>query len=613
MRVVISGRASRIAAASALVWSGAVNAQASAVELDPVVVTASRFEQKLSDTLPHTTVFTRSDIERSQVSDVLSLIARAAGVEVAPLGGVGAQAGLFVRGAESRQVLVLVDGVPINNLNFSLASLDQLTVGQIERIEIVRGNVSSLYGSQAVGGVVQVFTRGAERTEPGVSASARVAMGSRGTQEQAAAVDGVAGMWRYAVSTSHYASDGASAIDPAQRPGTNPDRDGYRNRSASALIGLKWAEGHEVSLRSFNTNGRLQYDSEFCPATQADESEQRIETLSLTVRDQFSPIWRSTLSASHLRDALDARVTAFPYFVTSQGTQWAWQNDVTVAENWTATAAFEQLDQRIESDTTYGRNDRKLDAVRLGLAGRVGAHRAQINVRHDDYSDFGQADTGYLGYGYALSDALRVFASASTAFNAPTFNDLFYPFGGNATLKPEKARSRELGLQYATPTLRLRSAVFATRYRDLIGNDAAFNRANIGRASVDGVELTAETFVRTVRVVLSATAQDARDDSNDARLIRRARSFGNVQLSRAFGSVGAELNWRLTGNRTDSVSGQTRTLGGYGRLDLSVRWHADEHWALTARTTNVLDQRYENAWGYPGMARAVLVGVEARL
>ncbi len=605
------GRAPRIAVAAAVLLSAEVNART--FELDPVVVTASRFEQKLSDTLPHTTVFTQADIERSQVTDVLSLIARAAGVEVAPLGSVGAQSGLFVRGSESRHVLVLVDGVPLNNLNFSLASLDQLTVGQIDRIEIVRGNVSSLYGSQAVGGVVQVFTRGAQRTESGVSALARAALGSRGTQEQGAAVEGAAGVWRYAVSASHYATDGASAIDASKRTSANPDRDGYRNRSAHALIGLQWAEGHEVSLRGLSTRGRLQYDSEFGPATQADESEQHIETLSLAVRDQFTPIWRSTLTASHLRDTLDARVTAFPYFVTSEGTQWAWQHDVTVAEHWTATAAFEQLDQRIKSDTTYGRNDRKVDAVRLGLAGHVGAHRAQVNVRHDDYSDFGQADTGYLGYGYALSDALRVFASTSTAFNAPTFNDLFYPFGGNTALKPEKARSREWGVQYATPKLRLRSAVFATRYSDLIGNDASFNRANMGRASVEGVELSAETFVRTVRVVLSVTAQDARNDSSDTRLIRRARNFGNVQLSRALGSVDGELNWRLTGNRTDSVSGQARTLGGYGVLDLSVRWHAHEHCNLTARATNVFDQHYENAWGYPGAARAVLVGVEARL
>ena len=581
--------------------------------LEPVVVSASRFEQKLSDTLPHTTVFTRNDIERAQAPDVLSLVARAAGLEVVQLGGPGAQSGIFLRGAETRGLLVLIDGVPMNNLNFSLAALDQLTVGQIERIEIVRGNVSSLYGSQAVGGVIQVFTRGGERTSPGAAGSVRASAGSRATREQAASLDGATGRWRYALSASNFETEGFDAIDQRKRPGTNPDSDGYENRSASARLGLTFNEGHDLALRGFHSRGALQYDSEFGPATQADESTQTIESASVVLRNRITPAWRSTLSTGVLRDSLDARVTAFPYFVTSRGTQTTWQNDVTVAEGWTASGAVERLAQRIVSDTTYGREDRRVDALRLGLAGSRGAHRVQVNLRHDDFSDFGAADTHYLGYGFAVNDALRLFASASNAFNAPTFNDLFYPFGGNAALKPERAASRELGLQYAVSALRLRAAVFATRYRDLIGNDTSFNRVNIGRASVEGAETSIETFVRTVRVVASMTLQDARDDVIDARLLRRARAFGNVQLSRAFAAVGVELNWRLTGNRIDRAGSAVHTLGGYGVLDLAARWRIDPTWALTARATNLFDRAYEAAWAYPGAPRGVFAGVEARL
>lgn len=611
MNVVVSRLPRSAAVLCAAIGSTAAFAQSQ--WLEPVVVSGSRFEQKLTDTLPHTTVFTRNDIERSQAPDVLSLITRAAGLETAQLGGTGAQSGVFLRGAATRAVLVLIDGVPMNNLNFSLASLDQLTVGQIERIEIVRGNVSSLYGSQAVGGVIQVFTRGGARALPGVDGSVRAAGGNRATRELAASVDGAAERWRYAVSASNFETGGFNAIDQRKRPGTDPDKDGYRNRSASAQLGFSFSEGHDLALRGFHSRGRLQYDSQFGPATQADESEQTIESASLVLRNRFTSAWRSTLSTSTLRDALDARVTAFPYFVTSRGTQTAWQNDLAVAEGWTATGAVERLEQRIASDTRYGRRNRTVDAVRLGIAGASGAHRAQINLRHDAFSDFGAADTYYGGYGFDVSDALRLFASASTAFNAPTFNDLFFPFGGNAALKPEKARSQELGLQYAARTLRIRAALFATRYRDLIGNDASFNRVNIGKASVEGAEMAVETFVQTVRVVASVTAQDARDDVIDARLVRRARAFGNVQASRAFGPVGVELNWRVTGDRIDRAGGQVRTLGGYGLIDLAARWRIDATWALTARAANVLDRGYENAWGYPGAPRGVFAGVEARL
>lgn len=600
----------RFAAWGSVFFSAVVGAQVP--ELEPVVVSASRLEQKLSDTLPHTTVFTRTDIEQAQVSDVLSLIARAAGVEVAPLGGVGAQAGLMVRGAPSRHVLVLIDGVPLNNLNFSLAALDQLMVGQIERIEVVRGNLSSLYGSQAVGGLVQIFTRGAARTEPGVSASARVATGTHSTHEQAVALEGATVQWRYAVSATHFETEGVSAIDPAKRSGVNPDRDGYRNRSGSALVGYTWAPGHEVVVRALGSRGRLQYDSEFGPASQPDESEQKVESVSLALSNQLTAAWRSKITVSQLRDALDAPVTAFPYFVTSRSRQTGWQNEVRLTPDWTATAAVEHLAQDIQSDTTYGRNGRTVDALRLGLVGRIGAHQAQLNARHDNYSDFGEASTGYLGYGYAVSEVWRAFASVSSAFNAPTFNDLFFPFGGNSALRPERARSRELGVQGTTARWRVRSALFDTRYSDLIGNDSSFNRANIGRASVQGLELSVQTQVRSVRVAVSATAQDARDDTTDTRLIRRAHAFGNVQLARAFGAVDAQLNWRLMGARTDQASGQTYALGGYGLLDLALRWKVDEHWAATARLSNALDQRYENAWGYPGGGRAVLLGLEAR-
>lgn len=185
------------ACAGAGVWLCTVQAVwAHTQTLEPVVVSAARFEQRLSQTVPHTTVWTRADIERAQVADVLSLIEHAAGLEIARLGGVGAQSGVYLRGAETRQVLVLVDGVPLNNLNFSIAALDQLMLSQIERIEVVRGNVSSLYGSQAVGGVIQLFTRGATNTK--TEAAVRVSAGSQATYQGAASIQGTQGDWRYA-------------------------------------------------------------------------------------------------------------------------------------------------------------------------------------------------------------------------------------------------------------------------------------------------------------------------------------------------------------------------------------------------------------------------------
>jgi vitamin B12 transporter len=605
-------RAAAIAVAATL---GAGTTAAGAQQYnESVVVSAARFEQRLDDTFPHTTLITRNDIERAQAPDVLTLLQRLAGVEIARLGGVGTSSAILLRGGESRQALVLVDGVPINNLNFSLASLEHIVVGQVERIEVVRGNVSSLYGSHAVGGVIQVFTRdGSGAAGAPFSGSARATGGSRGTRDLQGGVAGQAGGWRYAASLSDFATDGFNVLDQRKRAGTNPDRDGYDNRSASARVAFAPAAGHELGASAQHARGRVQYDSEFGPATQADESEQTIETARVYTRNRLAERWTSTLTVARSRDALDARVTAFPFFVTSRGESFVWQNDVRVDEHWTAVAAAERMKQKIDSDTTYARTDRTVDALRAGLVGRAGAHGLQFNVRHDDTSDFGDADTYYAAYRYALGDAWRLHASASSAFNAPTFNDLFFPFGGNPDLRPEKARSNELGLSYSAQALRLRAALFRTRYRDLVGNDAAFNRVNIGRASNEGAELTLETFVATVRVVASATVQDPRDDVADRRLVRRARAFGNLMLTRAFGPLGAELNLRATGDRADVFGGQARTLGGYALVDLALRWRLHPQLAALARVENAFDRSYENAYGYRGTPRGVFAGIEARL
>ena len=577
--------------------------------LAPVIVSAARVEQPVSAALPDATVITRAEIERSLAPDLLTLLARLPGVEIAQLGGIGSQTSLFLRGAETRHVLVLVDGMPMNNLNFSTASLDQIMTSQVERVEIVRGNVSSLYGSQAVGGVIQIFTRGGD----GTGVDARAGGGSRGTYEAQAGARGGAGGWHFGVNASVLDTDGFNAIRQAERPGTNPDRDGFRTTGASGQIGFTWAPDQSVTLRALRTRGHLEYDSEFGPATQADESVQVIENVHAVARNRLASNWVSQLSVGRLRDDLDARETAFPYYVVSTGTQFAWDNEIDLAPGWKATLAAEHLRQTIDSDTTYAVDHRTVKAVRAGLLGAAGVHSVQLNVRRDDYSDFGIATTGYAGYGFALTDALRLSASASTAFTAPTFNDLFYPFGGNPDLEPERSRAYEAGLQYRRGAATARAQAFYSRVRHLIGFDSAFNRVNIGRATIKGVELSADTALGAWRARVAATLQNARDDETDTRLVRRARAFGNLQIVRTGTTLDLEANLRATGHRTDRAGGAARALGGYGSIDLAARWRVRRELLLTLRVENALDHEFENAYGYRGTPRGVFGGVELHL
>ena len=292
--------------------------------LPVVVISASRSQQRLQDAIPATTLITREEIERAATPDLPTLLRRVAGVEIAQNGGPGTVASAFIRGADSRHTLVLIDGVPINNLNFGTAALEHLPLADVERIEIVRGNVSSLYGSAALGGVIQIFTRQAGLT-PQASVAAQV--GSRGlAQLTVSGATRLESGTRLRASVESLSDKGFNTINQAERPGTNPDRDGYTRRSASLGVTQELAGGHSVGLRLRDARGKTAYDSQFGPATQADES--RFAESGATLEGQFRLSGNVDLNAAltSSSDKLDAGVTAFPSapIRSARARSWRW-------------------------------------------------------------------------------------------------------------------------------------------------------------------------------------------------------------------------------------------------------------------------------------------------
>ena len=570
--------------------------------LPDVVVSASRTEQRLQDALPATTLITREEIERAQQPDLPTLLRRVAGVEIAQNGGPGSVASAFIRGAESRHTLVLIDGVAVNNLNFGTAALEHLPLADIERIEIVRGNVSSLYGTAALGGVIQIFTRAAGPA-PQVSMAAQ--LGSRGlAQLTASGSVRLESGTRLRASVESLRDRGFNATNQAELPGTNPDRDGYKRRSASVGITQELAGGNTLGLRLRDARGTAQYDSQFGPATQVDES--RFAERGAVVEGRFKLAQSVDLNAAltSSSDKLDASVTAFPYRIDSfskgaqLGLDWAF------APGQRLTAGAETTRQKLESDTVYERASRTLTSLRAGYTADTGPHQLQLNVRNDRYSDFGSASTWSAGYGFRLTDAWRLNAGASTGFNAPTFNDLYYPFGGNASLRPERLKSAELGLQYAAGGQLARAVLFDNRFTDLIGNDADFNRVNIGRARNQGLDLTYAGRLRDVGVRAGLVLQNPKDSNAGTRLPRRASQ--QLTLGADYG-VGP---WRFggsllhVGSRFDDTA-NTRPLSAYTTADLYASWLFARDFRLQASVNNVGNKEYETAYGYRQPGRSV--------
>jgi vitamin B12 transporter len=592
-----------MALALALSFPSLAQVAPSDLSLKEVVVTASRTAQRVRDALPSTTLISREDIDRSQAVDLTALLRNLTGLEVAQTGGSGTLASVFIRGAESRHTLVLIDGVPVNNLNFSVAALEHLPLSNVERIEVVRGNVSSLYGSAALGGVIQIFTRNGGDQPFG---SVKLQAGSRGlAQMQLGAGVTLGTGTSLAFSAESLRDGGFNAIDQAKRANTNPDVDGYNRRSYSLSLGQTFAMG-KISLRANESSGTSAYDSQFGPATQADESTFTLSGATLSGQFNLSPTLKLDVGLTSHADKLRAEVTAFPYFVNSfseggnLGLQWLF------AKGQTLTAGAESTRQRIESDTVYNASSRQLDSARVGYQGDVGAHQWQVNLRQDRYSDFGNASTWLAAYAYSLTDALRISAMASTGFNAPTFNDLYYPFGGNARLRPEQVNSRELAVQYAAGAMEARATLFNNDFTDLIGNDATFTRTNIKQARNQGVELSYRARYGATGVQAGATFQDPQDTSASKRLDRRAATIANLGLTHDMGAWTLGTQLRYSGERPDG----TQTLASYSVLDVNVAFALSPAVKLMGRIDNLLNARYETVYGYNQPGVGVFVGLQ---
>ena len=579
--------------------------------LPDTVITASRVMQRAQDALPDVSVLTRADIERSQAKDVPTLLQNLAGMEITQSGGMGGVASLFMRGAESRHALVLVDGLPMNNLNFNLAALEHLPLNGIERIEVVRGNVSSLYGSAALGGVIQIFTRqnaGEGLKGPWLEASGQV--GSEGFRSaQLSAGQKWASGFGVNASTETTESKGFNAINSLQRLGTNPDRDGYSHTSHAVNLSQEFEAGR-MGLMLRETHATVQYDSQWGPANQADESKSVLRNILLNGSYKASKDLQWDVSVGQQEDKLNAAVTAYPYFVNSQSQTSAVGAVWTLWPNHSITSGYENTRQKLASDTDYSLSERTLNSWRLGYQAKLENQQWQLNVRRDQYSDLGNASTWYAGYAYFVTPDLRLKASSSTGFMAPTFNDLYYPWGGNPLLKPEQARSNEVGMQYTQASWNARLTAFENRYTDLIDNDANWTRTNIAKAKNQGVEVALAgkwqlPGVGAQQWRLSFTSQDPQNEITHQALARRAKTLAQVGLLQSIGKWETGIQWRYNGARTDD----SKTLKSYAVLDFTASQALTPELRLNLRLENAGNANYQTIYGYNMPKRGVFAGL----
>ncbi|MBX3603814.1 MAG: TonB-dependent receptor [Piscinibacter sp.] len=573
--------------------------------LPPVVVTATRTPQPVDAVLSDVRVIDADTIARAGTQTFVELLQAHGGVEISTTGGPGQVSGLFLRGANTNHVLLLVDGVRVNSATVGTNAFENLPLAQIERIEILRGPASSLYGADAIGGVIQVFTKQGPRTQASVGA------GRWGTREASVGLGRSLGATRLSLQAGVTRSDAFSATNAAASPFSfNPDDDGYRNTNLGLSVEHDRAEGHTLALRLLASRGTTHFDS---GPDSDDVNRQRLGSLALESRDRLAPGWRSLLRLARGSDHIRTE-GAFPGRFDTDQDQATWQNDI-AAFGGELVAGVEARREQVDSSTAYTRTSRRQWGLFGGYSATFGAQLVEASLRHDDDSQFGGHGSGKLAWGWRLAPQWRVSASAATAFKAPSFNDLYFPesfgFSGNPDLKPERARSVEVAARYDGSATRAGLVVFQNRIRDLIAVDPTFTTViNVNRARISGVTLDGSWQAGPWRLRGEWTNQQAEDADTGLRLVRRAQDFGSASLGYTGGAwrLGAELV--ASGDRYGTAANSaTSRMGGYTLLHLTAGWRLTPEWTLSARLNNAGDKAYEISQGYNTPRRNLFVSL----
>jgi vitamin B12 transporter len=581
--------------------------------LDEIVVTATRIEQPLRQSLSSTSIISRQEIEESQAVDVPSVLKNLAGVEFYQSGGTGKQSSIFMRGTNSNQVLVLLDGIRISSATSGASAIDQIMLDQVERIEVVRGNVSSLYGSDAIGGVIQIFTR---RGKGEMAFNASAGIGSHNTQRASAGIGGQSGSTNFNMQASRFRTDGISAINPAIVSNANPDNDGYDNTSLSVNVRHAFSADHKLSADVFNSEGHNHYDNAFGLPVDINENTAQLNKFSLTSDNRLNEIWQSKLQLAQGVDDYKGYANGVQSSAIKTGNvQALWQNTLALSSRGKLLLGLESLNQKVTSQTAYTNTERKVSSVLAGYTGNYGSHQVQMNARQDSYSDFGATNTGLLAYGYAVDDALRLTASVSSAFKAPTFNDLYGPagWGSNPNLRPERSNNNEIGLNYAVANRSVDLIYFDNRTYDLIVADSAWTMQNINQARINGVELSYAEQFNDTNVKASLTRQNPRDDETDQLLLRRAKLYASLSVSRQLGAWRVGGEWQYSDVREDNHitawPGQRVVLPAYNLVNAIASYAFDKRLNLSLRADNLFNQDYVLAHGYNTLGRNLFVSM----
>jgi vitamin B12 transporter len=573
-----------------------------------VFVTATRTPIAKNNVIADTTTISEAEIERAGLSSLTELLQRQPSIEINNNGGQGKVSTFGIRGTSSTHSIVLIDGIRINAATSGFTALENIPLSQIEKIEILRGPASSLYGPDAIGGVIQIFTKkGLEGFKPYIG----IGYGRYNTSSLQTGLRGGDSKTSYAINFSGTKTDGFSAFVPNSLSSANSlnlDKDGYKNYGLTTSLNHKINENYEVNFQYLLTRAKNKYDNAAANLSPGIDftNTAKNEAYALSLNAQINSSWKSSIKISRgIDEYLDKQLYDWNFYTfiaqnnlykTTQD-QLTWQNNIQLSKG-SLTFLYDRLEQKIKTTEYYQKNKRVNNGFMVGYSLTENKHNFQTNIRKDFNSNYDDSLTGNLGYAYMINQNWTFATSAGTAFVSPTFNFAYATADpdalGNADLKPEKSKNIEASIRYKDETRTLSFTAFDNEIRDFIIYTYGMtpqSTMNLNKAKIQGLSLSGSQFIGHFQISGSVTNQSPKNEDTEKYLPYRSNLLGNINLNYFIGNWNFGVENTGSGIRYDDKA-NTRKINGYILTNFVADYKFSDQLKINLRLNNALDKDY---------------------